>query len=781
MLSVLRCINVLVLLTLVVSAPLLSQKKKSVLAQQATMGNAVQYPQSIRQGFTMRVWMNDRLTFGSEAAGWDNKPPSDENEASRIGLEYPIGSGIEHLFAAGPYIGGIINGVRYVSETYNSNTGYNSFFPSPVGSKRNRIWETSRDDTLCDNSLIGFYKCPPGKRGVDDDGDGTVDEDDLDGDDNDSDWVAVTDDLGADGIPDELETGCNGGYDPVTNPDPAYDNYQPAIEDICHPDALGRRPLKRDKDIYTEKNGIPDHGEPHVDEDYAALSEHDVYISATDTVASLASSGHYPMGIKIVMKSYAWQRQIQDPILPIEYTIINVGRHTIHDLYFGFFADMDVGPSDVGSYWTQNYAAYMESLRTAYIHNPVIRGATPLGVTVLITPRRFDKLIYTYQWHTFEPPCGGFTDSELYGCISCEAFDRVNCIKPDQSQNFLRDARFTIGLGPFNDSTGIGIMPGDTLKIELAFVSGDGVDKGENPLLENAKLALLYSQNDYRAQVVPPSPCLEIATESGYATLRWGRTRPSCPVPQEAWDDSNKYPELGTDTSWRRSNPPPGHSSGGRIFEGYRVYRSEDPNGRPSSFVLLRQYDVIDGFNYDVGLDTVFVDSSAKRGYSYWYSVTSFSIPTLMIRERADSSGNVQHDSIIFPGKESSLLENMTKYYVNYGGSQQLGEVLVVPNPYRGDISYTNGVGFEGMEYTWTDYKRMVRFIRLPSKATIRIYTIAGEIIHTIYHDEQSGGITGQEDFYLFSESGRPLAPGIFVFTVESEYGTQTGKFVVYK
>ena len=29
--------------------------------------------------------------------------------------------------------------------------------------------------------------------------------------------------------------------------------------------------------VSTEKNGIPDHGEPHVDEDYGAISDNDLY------------------------------------------------------------------------------------------------------------------------------------------------------------------------------------------------------------------------------------------------------------------------------------------------------------------------------------------------------------------------------------------------------------------------------------------------------------------------------------------------------------------------
>src|SRR5207244_1698809 len=110
----------------------------------------------------------------------------------------------------------------------------------------------------------------------------------LDGYDNDGDWNPMTDDVGADGIPDSLEVGCRGPYDPIKNPDPAYDDYQPNNSlpvkfDSCHRDpSTGSYPRMNDKDKYTERNGIPDHGEPHVDEDYGAVSESDIYISYKD-------------------------------------------------------------------------------------------------------------------------------------------------------------------------------------------------------------------------------------------------------------------------------------------------------------------------------------------------------------------------------------------------------------------------------------------------------------------------------------------------------------------
>ncbi len=774
-------------------------------------------------GFTM--WLSNQMVMGAQA--WDGSPPQDDADCRDknpgLGSSYPPGACVEHLYGAGPWFGGIVRGVRVVAQGYNGNTGYGYFVPNRKDTARDKMWITDSRDTLYDQNLRDQTNSNQRRRLIhqysnvrytvnriyfDDDGDGKVDEDELDGDDNDGDWSRdrtthalvydssgqLRDDLGSDDLPDSLERGCKGSYDPVINADPAFDNYNPSMRDSCHPDASGYFPKKSDKNIYTQNNGLPDHGEPNVDEDYKAVSDHDIYFGATDTTPQPQNPSHPFIGIKLWTKSYAWEATYFKCILPIEYSFINIGRDTIKDVYIGMFADMDVGPVVDGSYASKNYAAYMPDIYTAFIHNPVDIGSTPLGITLLNTPAPLENLQYVFQWHDFNPPCGGTQDASLYSCMSCEAFDYINCIKPNQSPTALSDTRFLFAFGnkhysPFDTSTWIqdpkfnALAPGDTLTVMMAFVTGDAVENGQNNMYDNALKLLRKWWREPRLPVVPPSPCLEAATDSNGVTLTWGNFgSDNCSSPFETWDDNSKYVEFHFgDTSWRRRGPPEGHSRGGRIFEGYKLYRSEDPNGTPSSFRLLKQYDIIDGINYDLGLDTFFVDRNVRRGNTYWYAVTSFSIPPLTIITHPNSENPNILDTLYLYGEpgESYIMANAKKVYVPFGPSHKLGEVKVVPNPYYGNRDYSGGNGYEGNSLDWTVWKRMVRFINLPAKATIRIYTIAGEVIHTIYHDEDGGSIKGQEDYLLLSESNKALAPGIFVFTVESELGTQTGKFVV--
>ena len=760
----------------------------------------VSWAKHVLQGYNMRIWLTNQIAFGLEA--WDPNfspasqvPPGDCGDIG-IGLEYPVGGCVEHMFGGGPWIGGIVNGSRRVDESYNGDDARHEFEPERKDTARDRIWHTlAGTETYDPNGYSGYYYnhgIQVNRRGCDDDGDGKVDEDELDGQDNDGDWNPLTDDLGSDGLPDSMEVSCDGKvYDPVTNPDPGYDNFDRFNVDKCHTDQNGNYIRKNDPNKYTQNNGIPDHGEPHVDEDYAAISEKDYYMGATDTFKSLTIPGHVPMGIKCFMKSYAWAEDFADGVLPFDYYFVNIGNNTITNAYVAFFCDMDVGPINVGGYFTHDYACYIPDLRTAYIHNAVDRGSTPMGLTVLNTPRPLDSLKYIFQWHGFTEP--GTLDSVIYCWMSGQCFSEP--IKPCQSPSSPTDTRFFFSFGPFDQ-----VRPGDTLKISVALVGGYGVEGGPHNLRENAENALKLFKRGYLPPLTLPSPPLKITEGFKKVRLEWGKHIDSLHVlqnPEDIWDDSSKIAQSYPDTSWRRKDPPcqtglgvcsnghrciDGYLTGGRIFEGYRLYRSEDPSNTPGdgSWTLLKQFDIPgDAFEYNVGIDSVFVDSNLTRGKRYWYAVTSFGIPDLTIIETVDSVGNIRFDSLYAQNTEGPKTQNRQKVDLSFSVADTLGKVLVVPNPYRVDKDYTyeNG-GWEGRASNWTENNRLVKFIHLPTKCTIRIFTLTGDAVATLEHDDP---VHGELEWNLLSQSGRALASGVYIFSVESTLGQQIGKFVLIR
>jgi len=97
--------------------------------------------------------------------------------------------------------------------------------------------------------------------------------------------------------------------------------------------------------------------------------------------------------------------------------------------------------------------------------------------------------------------------------------------------------------------------------------------------------------------------------------------------------------------------------------------------------------------------------------------------------------------------------------------SANLDRIRVVPNPYMGYAKWDGGPG-----------DRKIQFINLPAGCTIRIYTLAGELVRTLDNDAD-----GSVDWDLLSEAGRGIAAGVYLYNVESENGNHTGKFAVVK
>ncbi|MBI5020156.1 MAG: hypothetical protein HZB59_01840 [Ignavibacteriales bacterium] len=786
--------------------------KRSNNLQKPTVNFAVK----VKQGFNMKVWLSNQMTMGTQA--WDG---GSESTPDGFGLEYPAGSGVEHLYGAGPRIGGIIDGTIHVSEGYEGSLPKKEFLPERAHLPRERFWQTSIRDTNWKNPYTDRYETIPNKRGCDDDNDGAIDEDDLDGIDNDGDWNPLTDDVGYDGLADPFELSCNGKpYDPEANPDPFGDNYDPGVRDRCHPTESGEFPWKRNKDIWTEKNGMPDHGEPNVDEDYAAISENDYYCSATDTFRTPTVAGHFPMYIKVIQKSYAWDNKSAEGILPFDYYFINLGKYSIKRVYVGFFADCDLGPINIDRYYENNYTAYMESLRTAYTHNPVNRGSTPIGFTVLATPKPLDEIDFVWNWADWATP-GHIdprtNDSLIYTWMDGSAFP--NKIGPNQSPDQLSDTRFYFSFGPFET-----LEPGDTLRISMALVAGDAVSAGPNNLKENAEDAMKLYTRGYVTPIVPISPMLKLDTLPDPARgirLTWFphldyRGNPTGPF--TVWDDSNKIAQGFPPDHWRRVAPPCGEGSsacsghkcegdslpGGRIFSGFRLYRSEDigVNPQQSSFTLIKEYSIPDSARlWSIEelvakyLDSTFVDSPLVRGKKYWYSVTAFGLPDITIIPVQQPDNSVRYDTLYSSNSESDFSQNRVSIDLPFAPSTENGKVLVVPNPYRVNEEYTyeNG-GWEGVAKFWDESKRKIKLIHLPTgEWTVRIFSLVGDLITTIKNTQASGYTRGDQyieeyrpdrgeiNWDLLSESYRALASGVYVFSVESSFGTQIGKFVLIR
>lgn len=98
----------------------------------------------------------------------------------------------------------------------------------------------------------------------------------------------------------------------------------------------------------------------------------------------------------------------------------------------------------------------------------------------------------------------------------------------------------------------------------------------------------------------------------------------------------------------------------------------------------------------------------------------------------------------------------------------ELEDIRVVPNPYF--AHYSSMVETDRGE-------SVLEFQKLPDQCTIRIYTLAGDLVETLSHTDGSG----TERWNLLSTDRILVASGVYIFHVDSPYGEHIGRFSVIK
>jgi hypothetical protein len=90
--------------------------------------------------------------------------------------------------------------------------------------------------------------------------------------------------------------------------------------------------------------------------------------------------------------------------------------------------------------------------------------------------------------------------------------------------------------------------------------------------------------------------------------------------------------------------------------------------------------------------------------------------------------------------------------------------IRVVPNPYN-----KRGQTFPGEV-------DKILFKNLPLECTIRIYTVAGDLVKKIDH---SG--SGDEPWDMKTDYNQYVKSGLFLYAVDSDIGSEVGKFIIIR
>jgi hypothetical protein len=197
-----------------------------------------------------------------------------------------------------------------------------------------------------------------------------------------------------------------------------------------------------------------------------------------------------------------------------------------------------------------------------------------------------------------------------------------------------------------------------------------------------------------------------------------------------------------------------------------------------------------------VGSDTfkyMFVDNHVVDGMEYTYSVTAYDMGVEPPRSTRYVESDIGYVAVVdtnysnpdnwadpdgYASIENSkgtteLDPNFLKVYPGVIAQENLDKVTVVPNPYIVHSPFNE-----------TEFLKQIRFTNLPEKCQIKIFTVTGEYINTINHENEN---SGNAIWDLRTINNQEIAPGLYIYYVEQMDNTgkvmsnHIGKFAVVR
>lgn len=119
---------------------------------------------------------------------------------------------------------------------------------------------------------------------------------------------------------------------------------------------------------------------------------------------------------------------------------------------------------------------------------------------------------------------------------------------------------------------------------------------------------------------------------------------------------------------------------------------------------------------------------------------------------------NSHNDIFTFSTKTTTISAVQAKF--------DMDKIKVVPNPYfvRNELDRDPNVSH-------------LMFTHLPDKCTIRIYTLAGNLIQKLEHNSDSG----QETWNVLTRNDQIPASGVYIYHISSDFGDKVGRFAIIR
>lgn len=548
-----------------------------------------------------------------------------------------------------------------------------------------------------------------------------------------------------------------------------------------------------------------------------AVSHQDFVMEYSDTSATLAGGeiipDHNPIGVVVHQESYSWNLSFANNFVIMNYWIKNVSGKYLDSVFVGLWTDAVVrntnitSPRSGGSFYDKGGNGYSPEFKIAYEFDATGDiGFTDsyVGIQFLGSSNPVDSVNFvSWQFRNTSDPNLFAPQNDVERYRKMEGyFGGTNRYLWGISPDILKtpsNRSILISSGPFEN-----IPPGDSINVVYAIITAKKFgtdpaaldnDEQKTNLYTSAEWALrAYFGEDrnrngildagedldgdgkitrYILPTPPQNPKIKVVPESQKATIYWDK----------------------------RSEESIDPITGEKDFEGYRLYRtmsgfdltaSQDLN---AALIKMAEFDSIGN---NVGLNTgfSFVELSEPitfpndttqywykfevqnllNGWQYVFSVTAFDKGDVTFNLESLESGKLVNAMKIIPGVQPTSDENV--------------EIGVYPNPYYAN-AYWDGN---------SERLRKIYFYNLPAECEITIYTLAGDVIKRLYHDQNSNGSDlrwfqtfskdgkqimagGEHAWDLITDNEQAIATGLYLFSVKdlSNGNIKTGKFLIVK
>ena len=421
------------------------------------------------------------------------------------------------------------------------------------------------------------------------------------------------------------------------------------------------------------------------------------------------------------------------------------------------------------------------------------------------------------QWHFHTQDPGTDLSSELN-----PHFDSLEGLLEETA--FLRDPEgldcsIFLSCGPFD------LPVGREVPFSFCIIFG----QNEDDLINNARFAQVMYNSRYQGFTPPARPSIYTEADTGSVKIYWDDIAENTHDVLTGYSDFEGYKiykSIDGGTSWGLASDRIYDTEG--LFVGWRPYKQFDLSREEDSLhcVYENKYDCepsqsrnhgISGpdpyfpwfsLGNDTGMDMIrlneseykeidgviykylFIDEDVTDGLEYTYSIVAYDMgvePTYVTNYVSIGEGkfetvidtnfsnpnewaNPEGYASIENSKGTTILDrNFSQVYPGIQPQNNLDKVKVVPNPYLSRSRFKE-----------SEFERKIRFTNLPSKCNIKIFTISGEIIFELNHDDQ---FSGNAWWDLRTLNNQEIGPGLYLYHINNENDIQgkVGKFAVVR